>query len=135
MSDETNMSQEKTFGQIQIADEVIAIIAATAAKEVEGVESAAGDPASSLIEFFGKKNQSKGVKVEVEAGEANIELDIAIRFGGKVQDIAAEVQMRVKSAVETMTGLTVNGVNVNIDGIVMEKPKDPSEKHNGKHVS
>lgn len=118
------MSENKdVFGQIQIADEVIAIIASTASLEVEGVEAAVGAPTSNFVELFGKKNQSKGVKVVVENGSANIELDIAVKFGVKIMDVGYEVQKKVKNAVETMTGLNVTNVNVNIAAISTEKQK------------
>lgn len=117
----------KASGQIQIADEVIAIIAGTAALEVDGVEAASGVTTGSLAEFFGKKNQSKGVKVSVENGEASVELDIAVKFGVKIHLTAADVQKKVKNAIETMTGLNVTVVNVNIAGITLDKPKSKEE--------
>lgn len=108
-------------GQIQIADEVIAIIAATAALEVDGVEAASGTPTEAFVNFFGKKNQFKGVRVTVEGEETNIEIDIAIKFGVKIKDTAAAVQRNVKSAVETMTGLKIGTINVNVNGITFER--------------
>lgn len=123
-----NKESKTAVGRIQIADEVIAIIAGTAAVEVEGVEAAGGSPTNTLVEFFGRKNQSKGVKVTVEEGEAGIELDIAVKFGMKIQQIAQQVQRKVKNAVETMTGLTVSFVNVNISGITTEKVKAEQEE-------
>lgn len=118
------MSENKiSFGQIQIADEVIAIIAGTAALEAEGVAAPVSDATSTFVEFFGKKSQSKGVKVFVEDGETSIDLDIIIQFGVKIHETAYEVQKKVKNAIETMTGLNVVAVNVNVSGVVMEKPK------------
>lgn len=122
MSDK-KQENKSGFGQIQIADEVIAIIAGTAALEVEGVAAAAGDSTNSFVEFFGKKNQSKGVKVFVDNGETNVEIDIAVKFGTKIHETAFEVQKKVKVAIETMTGLSVVNVNVNVSGIIMEKQK------------
>lgn len=106
-------------GQIQIADEVIAIIAATAVREVEGVEAIQG---GGISEFFGKKNnQSKGVKVTVEGEEVKVDLDLAAKYGTKLQEAALEVQEKVKNAVETMTGLTVTAVDVRISAVTTEK--------------
>lgn len=106
-------------GQIQIADEVIAIIAATAAQEVEGVVTTQG---GAISEFFGKKNnQSKGVKVTVEGDEAKLEIEVAIKYGTKLQQAAADIQEKVKNAVETMTGLAVTAVDVRISSVVTEK--------------
>lgn len=126
MSD-TREQDKEIKSQIQIADEVIAIIAGTAALEVEGVENAVGDPTSSLVEFFGRKNQSKGVRVSVEGSETSVSLDLAVKYGYKIQVTAAEVQKKVKNAIETMTGLSVSKVDVNICGIVLEKAR--TKKH------
>lgn len=122
-----NKENKTVFGQIQIADEVIAIIAGTAALEVEGVAAPMGDATSTFVEFFGKKNQSKGVKVSVEDGETSVEVDIIIRFGSKIHETAYEVQKKVKNAVETMTGLNVVGVNVNVSGVMIDKTKHKEE--------
>lgn len=113
--------KKEDFGQIQIADEVVAVIAATAAMEIEGVLNASSASGNALVEFFGKKSQTKGVKVNSEAGELTLELDIVLLFGTKIQLAALEVQKKVKSAVETMTGLPVAMVNVNVCGIIKEK--------------
>ena len=113
--------KKEEFGQIQIADEVVAVIAATAAMEIEGVLNASSASGNALVEFFGKKSQTKGVKVNSEAGELTLVLDIVLLFGTKIQLAALEVQKKVKSAVETMTGLPVAMVNVNVCGIIKEK--------------
>ncbi len=120
------MSENKgNFGQIQIADEVIAVIAATAALEVEGVVNASGAAGNAFVEFFGKKSQTKGVKVASEDGDVALDVDVVVLFGTKVQVAAEEVQKKVKNAVETMTGLRVTAVNVSVAGIVKEKAVKP----------
>lgn len=114
------MSENKAMnGQIQIADEVIGVIAVTAALEAEGVADAAGS--KSFVEFFGKKGQTRCVKIVRDEDEAVLDMDIIVNFGTKVQLVAEEVQKKVKNAVETMTGLNVAVVNVNVSGIVKEK--------------
>ncbi len=112
-------------GQIQIADEVIAIIAATAVQEVEGVTTFHGG----ITDFFGKRNnQSKGVKVTVEGNEVKAELELAVKYGVKLQQAAAEVQEKVKNALETMTGLTVTAIDVHFLAVAMDKKaKDEPE--------
>ncbi len=115
---------KEVYGQIQISDEVIAIIAGTAAAEVEGVILNAGSGA--VKGLFGKKNQSKGVKVTVEEQNALVELEIAVKFGVNIKNACEEVQQKVKNAVETMTGLEVTGVNVVVSEVTIEKETAPA---------
>lgn len=122
------MSENKGInGQIQIADEVIGLIAVTAALEVEGVTEGFGSN-KSFAEFFGKKSQTKCAKVTNENNEVVLDMEIIVKFGTKVQCAAEEVQKRVKNAVETMTGLSVPAVNVSVSGIVKEKTEHMSEE-------
>ena len=102
---------DNKLGQIQIADEVIAIIAGAAAAEVDGVIAVAGATVESIAGLFGKDR------------EASIEVEIAVKYGTKLRAAAEEVQTKVKNAVETMTGLLVNAVDINISAVVMEKAK------------
>ena len=113
------MSENNMHGQIQIADEVVGVIAVTAALEVEGVV-AGSHHGKGITEFFGKKGHTKCVKVAIDENEAVVDMEIIVKFGTKVQKIAAEVQEKVKSTVETMTGLNVAVVNVSITGVVKE---------------
>ena len=115
------IEEKEANGQIQISDEVISIIAGTAAAETEGVSLPSSAPVSSVKGFFGKKNQSKGVKVTVEENTALIEIDVVVKFGINIKNACEEVQQKVKNAVETMTGLTVSGVNINVTAIMVEK--------------
>lgn len=120
------MEEKEANGQIQISDEVISIIAGTAAAETEGVSLPSSAPVSSVKGFFGKKNQSKGVKVTVEENTALIELEVVVKFGINIKNACEEVQQKVKNAVETMTGLTVSGVNINVTAIMVEK-EEPAQ--------
>ena len=108
-------------GQIQISDEVIAIIAGTAAVETEGVSLLSSAAVNTVKGFFGKKNHSRGVKVTVEESNALVEVEISVKFGINIKNACEEVQQKVKNAVETMTGLTVTGVNVIVSEVSVEK--------------
>ncbi len=104
-------------GIIRISDEVVGIIAGLAATEVDGVSGMSGGIAGGIAEILGKKNFSKGVKVEVGETEAAINLYIVVEYGVRIPDIAQEVQEKVKNAVESMTGLSIVEVNVHIQGV------------------
>jgi len=118
---------ENKSGQIQIADEVIAIIARTAATEVEGVYVSGHSASESLGSLFGKNNLAKGVKVKIADGETEIEIEMSIKFGTQVLEAAENVQIKVKNAVETMTGLVVSTVNVSVSSVIVEKNKATEE--------
>lgn len=109
------------YGVIKIADDVVATIAELAAKEVSGVSSMSGGFADSITEILGKKNFSKGVKVEVGEKEAAVDLYIIVEYGVRIPDVSWKIQENVKKAVETMTGLDVIEVNIHIQGVYIPK--------------
>lgn len=103
---------------IKISNEVVASIAGVAVSEVQGVYSMAGGIAGGISEVLsGKKNLSKGIKVEVGEKETKIDVNIIVEYGVRIPDVAFEIQGRVKKAVETMTGLKVAEVNIHVQGI------------------
>ena len=107
---------------IKISDDVVAVIAGVAVSEVPGVSGMAGGFAGGISEVLsGKKNMSKGIKVEVGEKETKIDVNIIVEYGTRIPDVAFEIQNRVKKAVETMTGLTVLEVNVHVRGVSTEK--------------
>ncbi|MCL6561077.1 MAG: Asp23/Gls24 family envelope stress response protein [Firmicutes bacterium] len=110
--------EEKTgLGSIRIADEVVKVIAGLAAIEVKGVAGMSGGLVGGIAEMLGRKNLSKGIKVEVGEKEAAVDLYVIMDYGIRIPDVAAEIQEKVKNAVERMTGLVVVEVNVNVQGI------------------
>ncbi len=102
------------LGAINIAPEVVAVIAGLAASEVEGV---AGMSAGGIVEKLKGKNLSKGVKVEVGEKETAVDLFIIVEFGAKIPEVAYEIQENVKKAIESMTGLAVVETNVHVQGV------------------
>ena len=108
-------------GEVQIADEVVAIIAGLAATEVEGVAELSGNITGEFISKLGKKNLAKGVKVEVGQDDVTVDIAINLEYGYSIPETSNTVQERVKSAIETMTGLTVSEVNVRISGVNVKK--------------
>lgn len=125
MADE-NRSTHKLYekdkiGEVQIADEVVAIIAGLAATEVEGVDSMAGNITNELVGKLGMKNLSKGVKVDVTEEHVSVDLSLNIRYGYSIPSVSEQVQEKVSTAIENMTGLTVLDVNVKIAGVNMDE--------------
>jgi uncharacterized alkaline shock family protein YloU len=115
MENERKLNSE--MGSIRIADEVVSIVAGLAATEIEGVANMSGGIAGGIAEALGRKNLSKGVKVEVGEEETAIDLFLIARYGARIPDVSWAVQENVKRAVEEMTGLKVKQVNVHVQGI------------------
>lgn len=116
-----NVEIDNGMGSVTFADEVIAIIAGLAATEIKGVASMAGSVSSSINEMLGKKDHTKGVKVEVGKEEAAVDLYLTLTYGLSIPDTCRAVQENVKKAIETMTGLRVVEVNVHVQGVKFEK--------------
>ena len=111
------------IGEVKIADEVVTIIAALAATEVEGVASMAGNITNELVSKLGMKNLAKGVRVTVLEGVCTVDLTLNIDFGKNILDVSRKVQDKVKTSIENMTGLQVADVNIRIAGVDMENEK------------
>ena len=108
---------DENLGEVKIADEVVAIIAGLAAREVEGVASMAGNATRELISKLGMKSLSKGVKVDVLDGIVTVSLALNLNYGYSIKEITSKVQEKVKTAIENMTGLEVADVNIRVAGV------------------
>lgn len=111
------------LGEVQIADEVVAIIAGLAATEVEGVASMAGNVTNELVAKLGMKKLSRGVKVLVTDQNVDVDLALNIDYGYSIMKVSERVQDKVKAAIENMTGLHVSIVNIRIASVNMDKNK------------
>ena len=109
--------------QVQIADDVIAVVAEIAALEVDGIVGTAAGKGDFMQAFSGKK-RPKGVKVEVAEDEVFIDLGVVVKYGAKIQKSCKEVQEKVKNSVETMTGLNVVSVNIHVVGVHFDKEQE-----------
>ena len=105
-------------GQVKIADEVIAIIAGTAALEIDGVAGMAGNLTGDIAQMLGRRNLGRGVNIEVSDGHVKVTISILSKFGYKLQEISEAVQKRVKSAIENMIGLDAQEINIIIAGVL-----------------
>jgi uncharacterized alkaline shock family protein YloU len=116
----------KEVGEVQIADDVIAVIAEIAALEVEGVYAIAGNK-NDIVQTIRGKKASKGMKIEVSDHEVFADLSIVVQYGVKIQEVCLKVQEKVKNSIETMTGLDVQSVDVHVVGVDFSKTKAQEE--------
>ncbi len=117
------LKDDGNLGAVQIADDVVAMIASLAATEVNGVNSMTGNITNELMAKVGVKNLTKGVRVEVKEGVVNVDLAVTMDYGFNIPATCQQVQNKVKSAIENMTGLSCNSVNIRIAGVSMKKDK------------
>ncbi|MGL4737712.1 MAG: Asp23/Gls24 family envelope stress response protein [Cellulosilyticaceae bacterium] len=117
-----DMNVEEEIGQVQIADDVIAVIAEIAALEVEGIISVgAGKP--DIVQSIRGKKASKGIRIEVSEDQVFVDIVGTVKYGVKIQDVCLKVQEKVKNSIETMTGLDVKAVDIRIAGVYFPKEK------------
>lgn len=109
-----------TSGEVKIADDVVASIAALAACEVEGVSDMAGSIGNRLMNTVGMKSSGKGVRVDVAEGMVRVDLAIMMKYGYSIMETSRKVQDKVKAAIENMTGLTVTDVNIRVASVNTE---------------
>jgi uncharacterized alkaline shock family protein YloU len=122
------MNQEQAgLGKVEIAPEVIEVIAGIAASEVEGVAQMRGNFASGVVERLGKKNHGKGVKVELAEDGIKVDVYCVMKFGISIPTVAGKVQDNIRQALLNMTALEVNEVNIHVVGIQFENQKHEVE--------
>ena len=117
------VSRSDELGNIHISEEVLAAISAAAALEGDGVSSLAANLGSDIAELLGKKNLAKGVRVRMEDDKVVVELSVLMAYGHTIPEMCKAVQEGVKNAVESMTGLEVSAVNVNVGGVTFPPKK------------
>ena len=120
------MAVSEDFGEIKINNEVVGTVAGLAAMEVEGISGMGGK--FSLGEMLGRKDADKGVTVAIEGNRATISVEVKVEYGVNMYEAAHKLQKCVKDAVEQMTGLVVDKVNVIIKGIVVSEHEKKQEK-------
>lgn len=127
---------EDDKGIVKISDEVISIVATMATSEVAGVHSMSGNITSGLVEFLGgKKSPTKGIKVSIDdLGNVTLDIHVTITYGYKIPDVAWEIQEKVKKAVEDLTGMPVQKVNIHVDGVNIDKNKKDEDDASAEEV-
>ena len=126
-----NVLEGTSIGAVKIASDVVATIAGLAAADVEGIAGMSGGVAGGIAEMLGRKNLTKGVKVEVGDSDASIDIFCIVEYGTSITTVASSVQNKVKGAVEGMTGLAVQAVNVHVQGVTFPQGTPKTEKAEG----
>ncbi len=118
-----------TSGSIKIANDVVATIAGLAASDVPGVAGMSGGITGGIAEMLGRKNLTKGIKVEVGDTETDIDIFCVVEYGYAITKVASDVQEKVKNAVESMTGLACRTINIHIQGVAfpVKEQETPAE--------
>ena len=116
----TYVLREEEFGTVRIADELVPVIAAYAATEVDGVASLAGNITNDNVRRVSGRSLAQGVKTEVKDGEVRFDLALNVDYDRNIMDVTKEVQERVKSAVETMTGMKVEEIKIRVAAVDLQ---------------
>ena len=120
--------QNNEYGKTIIANEVVAVIAGLAASEIPGVASMSSGFVDDITSTLGMKSSKRGVKVELTDDIAKIGISIIVEYGVKIPEVATNIRSSVIEAVENMTGLTVEEVNIYVQGVHLNK--EPKELDN-----
>lgn len=115
------------LGTIQIAPEVLEVIAGLAAIEIEGVAGMSGGLAGGIAELLGRKNLTKGVKVQIGEDEAVVDISIVVEYGYRIPDICGQIQRNVQHTIQSMTGIVVSEVNLNVHDVHFKNQDKPVE--------
>ena len=126
---ETNQEPEvETLNSVKISSDAVAMYVGIAISEIQGVYGMSGALAGITEAISGKKNYTKGVKVDIDEKTVKIDVNIIVEYGARIPDVAFEIQTNVKKSVETMTGLKVSEVNVNVQGVHAITEKDEGKE-------
>lgn len=122
-----NVSDDTSLGRVEIAPEVIEVIAGIAATEVDGLFAMRGNFATGVVERFGKTSHSKGVKVELTETGVLIDLFVVLNFGVSIPKIALELQTNIRQTLKNMTALEIDEINIHVVGIQMDGKDNPQD--------
>ena len=116
------------LGTIHISEDVLAVTAAAAALEVEGVGSLSANLGTDIAELLGgKKNLSKGIHITVLEESVRIDVSVLVKYGSTVQEVARAAQDAVAAAIENATSFKVAEVNVHVAGVTFDHLRKPKQ--------
>lgn len=122
-----DVSSDASLGKVEIAPEVIEVIAGLAASEVKGVSSMRGSFAADVVERFGKKSHSKGIKVELTESGILIDVYVVLDFGVSIPKVAQELQTNIRQTLKNMTALDAEEINVHVVDVAMQEEENEEE--------
>ena len=114
------LQDDENIGAVQIADDVVAMIASLAASEVDGVSAVGNNLTNDLMSKVGVKNLAKGVKVDVKETDVTVDVVVTMDYGYNIPATSRKIQDKVKAAIENMTGLNCTEVNIRIAGVKLQ---------------
>ncbi|WP_099158467.1 Asp23/Gls24 family envelope stress response protein [Virgibacillus ndiopensis] len=131
MSDQPllNVSDDTSLGKVEIAPEVIEVIAGIASLEVEELSAMRGNFATGVVERFGKKSHGKGVKVELTDNGILIDLYVVLNYGVSIPHVAQKLQTNIRQTLKNMTALEIDEINVHVVGVQMDAKDESEDKY------
>ena len=121
-----NQKQKQPTGSLKISQDVLTTIARVSAMEVNGVDSLAEPPKS--VKVLGRKLGRQPIQIELTDDFAEIDVELNLKFGAKINEVCPAVQQNIKDNIQTMTGMAVSKVNVTVDGITFPSDMQPEAK-------
>ena len=132
MADELmNVNNEETavevikddgFGTVIIEDDVIIEYVMEEVLKFEEVSRLVGGITESFSKnILGRESTGQGVRVNRDGENITINIHLIMYYGVNIPQVAYDIQNNVKNAVESFTGLTVNEVNIGVEGIDKRK--------------
>jgi len=118
---------EGGLGKVEIAPEVIEVIAGIAASEIKGVATMRGNFASGVVELLGKKSHGKGIRVDLSNNQIKIDVYCVLNFGVSIPKVAQEMQANIRQALLNMTGLEADEVNIHVVNVNFDVEKNEPE--------
>ncbi|WP_026569988.1 MULTISPECIES: Asp23/Gls24 family envelope stress response protein [Sediminibacillus] len=122
-----NVSEGSDLGKVEIAPEVIEVIAGIATTEIKGVYAMRGNFASGVAERFGKKSHGKGIKVELTDKGVLIDVFVVLDYGSRIPEVAQKIQTNIRQALRNMTALEIDEINVHIVGVQIDRDETEEE--------
>ncbi|QTM99788.1 MULTISPECIES: Asp23/Gls24 family envelope stress response protein [Sediminibacillus] len=122
-----NVSEGSDLGKVEIAPEVIEVIAGIATTEIQGVYAMRGNFASGVAERFGKKSHGKGIKVELTDKGVLIDVFVVLDYGSRIPEVAQKIQTNIRQALRNMTALEIDEINIHIVGVQIDRDETEEE--------